>query len=140
MPVSSADHQMPLSSADQGEIDLSALFREITRRKWFVLAVTIGALVLSVVAVNSVRPRYTAETRVFLENRDTEYTRIGREGRSGPDQQIDQDAIISQVQLIQSRDIARAMIKRFELASNPEFDGLLNGCLLYTSPSPRDRG
>jgi len=127
MPVSSADHQMPLSSADRGEIDLSALFREIRRRKWFVLAVTIGALVLSVVAVNSVRPRYTAETRVFLENRDTEYTRIGREGRSGPDQQIDQDAIISQVQLIQSRDIARAMIKRFELASNPEFDGLLNG-------------
>jgi uncharacterized protein involved in exopolysaccharide biosynthesis len=127
MPVSSTNQQMPLSSADRGEIDLSALFREIGRRKWFVLAFTIGALVLSTVAVNVVSPRYTAETRVFLENRDTEYTRIGREGRSGPDLQFDQDAVLSQVQLIQSRDIARAMIQRFDLASKPEFDDLLKG-------------
>ena len=125
MPVSSTDQQMPLSSADRGEIDLSALFREVRRRKWLVLFVTVLALVVSTAAVNVISPRYTAETRIFLENRDTEYTRIGREGRTGPDQQIDQDAVSSQVQLILSRDIARAMIKRFDLASRPEFDGII---------------
>ncbi|MCA3565639.1 MAG: lipopolysaccharide biosynthesis protein [Methylocystis sp.] len=110
---------MPLTSADRGEIDLSALFREIGRKKWLVMAVTLLALVLSTVAVNRMSPRYTAETRVLLENRDTEYTRIGRDGSP----QIDQDAVLSQVQLIQSRDIARTIIERFNLVKNPEFGG-----------------
>jgi polysaccharide biosynthesis transport protein len=127
MRGSESGQQMPLSSADRGEIDLVALFREIGRRKWLVLLCTAGALALSTVAVNVLKPRYTAETRVFLENRDTEYTRIGREGPRGTDPLIDQDAVLSQVQLIQSRDIARAMIKRFELGSKPEFDDVLNG-------------
>jgi len=118
---------MPPSPADRGEIDMIALFREVGRRKWLVAAATIGALVLSTAAVNVVKPRYTAETRVFLENRDTEYTRIGRDGGRASDPLIDQDAVLSQVQLIQSRDVARALIKRFDLGSRPEFDDLLNG-------------
>jgi polysaccharide biosynthesis transport protein len=127
MRGSESGQQMPLSSADRGEIDLVALFREVGRRKWLVLLCTAGALALSTIAVNVLKPRYTAETRVFLENRDTEYTRIGREGPRGTDPLIDQDAVLSQVQLIQSRDIARAMIKRFNLGTKPEFDDVLNG-------------
>jgi len=116
-----------LPAADRGEIDLIALFREVGRRKWLVAAVAVGALVLSTVAVNIVKPRYTAETRVLLENRDTEYTRIGRDAGRGSDPLIDQDAVLSQVQLIQSRDIGRAMIRRFDLGQRPEFDDVLNG-------------
>ncbi len=127
MRGSQAGQPMPLSPADRGEIDLVALFREVGRRKWLVLLSTLGALALSTVAVNILKPRYTAETRVFLENRDTEYTRIGKEGPRGTDPLIDQDAVLSQVQLIQSRDIARAMIRRFDLGSKPEFDDVLNG-------------
>ncbi len=127
MRGSESGQQMPMSSADRGEIDLVQLFREVGRRKWLVLLSTVGALALSTAAVNILKPRYTAETRVFLENRDTEYTRIGREGPRGQDPLIDQDAVLSQVQLIQSRDIARAMIKRFELGTKPEFDDVLKG-------------
>jgi polysaccharide biosynthesis transport protein len=127
MRVAEAGQQMPSSPADRGEIDLVALFREIGRRKWLVLLTTVGALALSTVAVNIIKPRYTAETRVFLENRDTEYTRIGREGQRGNDPLIDQDAVLSQVQLVQSRDIARAMIRRFDLGTKPEFDDVLSG-------------
>ncbi len=127
MRVAEAGQQMPSSSADRGEIDLVALFREVGRRKWLVLLITLGALALSTVAVNIIKPRYTAETRVFLENRDTEYTRIGREGQRGNDPLIDQDAVLSQVQLVQSRDIARAMIRRFDLGTKPEFDDVLSG-------------
>ncbi len=118
--------QAPLSAADRGEIDLVALAREIGRKKWIVGAVTLGMLVLSTIAVNVVKPRFTGETRVFLESRDTEYTRIGRD----PVQSsavFDQDAVLSHVQIIQSRDIARAMIQRFELGKRPEFDDLLSG-------------
>ncbi len=119
--------QAPLPAADRGEIDLIALAREVGRRKWIVGAVTLGMLVLSTVAVNIVKPRFTAETRVFLENRDTEYTRFGRDSAASGGAVFDQDAVLSQIQIIQSRDIARAMIQRFDLGQKPEFDGLLNG-------------
>jgi polysaccharide biosynthesis transport protein len=128
MSKASVGQQPPLSASDRGEIDLVALFREVGRRKWLVAACTVGALVVSTLGVNIVKPRYTAETRVFLEHRDTEYTRIGgREAQRGQDPVFDQDAVLSQVQLIQSRDIARAMIKRFDLATKPEFDPVLKG-------------
>jgi polysaccharide biosynthesis transport protein len=127
MRVAEAGQQMPPSSADRGEIDLVALFREVGRRKWLVLLITLGALALSTITVNMIKPRYTAETRVFLENRDTEYTRIGREGQRGSDPLIDQDAVLSQVQLVQSRDVARAMIRRFNLGTKSEFDDVLAG-------------
>jgi uncharacterized protein involved in exopolysaccharide biosynthesis len=120
-------YAQPFSAADRGEIDMVALVREVARRKWLVLGATLGALVLSTVAVNVLKPRYTAETRVFLENRDTEYTRIGRESGRASDTPIDQDAVLSQVQIIQSRDIARAMIRRFDLGSRAEFDDLRDG-------------
>ncbi len=119
--------QAPLSAADRGEIDLVALAREIGRKKWIVGAVTLGTLILSTIAVNVVKPRYTGETRVFLESRDTEYTRIGRDAAQGSGAVFDQDAVLSHVQIIQSRDIARAMIKRFNLGQRAEFDDLLGG-------------
>jgi polysaccharide biosynthesis transport protein len=127
MRGSAFEHQMPMSAADRGEIDLVALFREIGRRKWRVLLFTLGVFVLATVAVNVIKPRFTSETRVFIENRDTEYTRIGRDSTRGPDPLIDQDAVLSQTQLILSRDIARAMIQRFDLGSRAEFDDVLNG-------------
>ncbi len=119
--------QAPLSPADRGEIDLVALAREIGRKKWIVGAVTLGTLILSTIAVNVVKPRYTGETRVFLESRDTEYTRFGRDPVQGSGTVFDQDAVLSHVQLIQSRDIARSMIQRFNLGQRPEFDDLLGG-------------
>ncbi len=119
--------QAPLSAADRGEIDLVALAREIGRKKWIVGAATLGMLVLSTIAVNVVKPRFTGETRVFLESRDTEYTRFGRDPVQSGGASFDQDAVLSHVQIIQSRDIARAMIQRFELGKRPEFDDLLGG-------------
>jgi polysaccharide biosynthesis transport protein len=127
MRQSSADQGMVSSPVDRGEIDIVALFKEIGRRKWLVLICTAVSLVLSVVAVNVLKPRFTAETSVFLESRDTEYTRIGREGGRMQEPVIDQDAVLSQVQLVMSRDIARTMIRKFDLGSKREFDSLMDG-------------
>jgi uncharacterized protein involved in exopolysaccharide biosynthesis len=127
MGQSANDQSLPLSQSDRGEIDLVALFREVGRRKWIVLLCTLAALVLATLAVNMIKPRYTAEARVFLENRDTEYTRIGRDSARGSELQIDQDAVLSQVQLVMSREIARTMIQKFDLGSKREFDSVLEG-------------
>ncbi|MGL5139160.1 MAG: GumC family protein, partial [Beijerinckiaceae bacterium] len=116
-----------MSAAERGEIDLVQLLREVGRRKWLVLGAGVVALVLSTVGVNMVKPRFTAESRVLLENRETAYTSIGRDTQRGQEPLIDQDAVLSQEQLIQSRDVARAMIRKFDLTSKPEFDPVLDG-------------
>jgi uncharacterized protein involved in exopolysaccharide biosynthesis len=115
------------AQGDRGEIELAALFREVGRSKWLIVLATLGALVFSVLAVGMLTPRYTAETRILVENRDTEYTRFGREGGRGADPAIDQEQVQSQVQLITSRDLARKMIERFDLGSRREFDPVMDG-------------
>jgi uncharacterized protein involved in exopolysaccharide biosynthesis len=127
MSQSTVGQSMPPVASERGEIDLVALFREVGRRKWRILGLTMAAFVLTAVIVNVIKPRYTGETRIFLENRDTEYTRIGRDGASNREPSIDQDAIQSQVLIIQSKDIARQVIKKLGLATKPEFDPTLGG-------------
>ncbi len=113
--------------ADRGEIDLSALLREVARFKWLILLTTLAAAVLSTLAVSMMTPRYTAETRILVENRETDYTRTSREGGRSVEPAIDPEQVASQVQLVTSRDLARKMIERFDLGSKREFDKVLDG-------------
>jgi uncharacterized protein involved in exopolysaccharide biosynthesis len=101
MRSSAPEMNQPVAPSDRGEIDLTQLFREIGRRKWLVLLATVGSMALATAAVNFVKPRFTAETRVFLENRDTEYTRIGGRDAAGRtnENRIDQAFVDSQVQI-----------------------------------------
>jgi uncharacterized protein involved in exopolysaccharide biosynthesis len=133
MRQSTVDQSMPPPASDRGEIDLVALFREVGKRKWRILGLTLLTFALAAVIVNVLKPKYTAETRVFLENRDTEYTRIGREGGRQQDERFDQDAIQSQVLIIQSRDIARQVIKKLDLGTKAEFDQTLAGTDIPTT-------
>ncbi|WP_420103121.1 GumC family protein [Bosea sp. (in: a-proteobacteria)] len=113
-----------IEARDGGEgrgdmLDLSALWRAVKRRKLWILGPTLAALVLSLVAVNLVTPRYTGETRILLESRSGFYALPGQGGDSA---QFDPEAVQSQVQVIMSRDLAREAIKRIGLVGNPEFD------------------
>lgn len=123
----SAEQANAMSGGERGEIDLLQLAREVGRRKWLVLLTGLVAFLGSLFLVNMIKPRYTAETRVLLENRESPYTSIGRDGQRSQEPPIDADAVLSQEQLIQSRDIARTVIRRFDLTGKREFDPLLNG-------------
>jgi uncharacterized protein involved in exopolysaccharide biosynthesis len=68
-----------------------------------------------------VTPRYTGEARLILENRDGFFTRPAGD-REGGGERFDTEAVLSQVQVIMSRDIAREAIRRLKLVGNSEFD------------------
>ena len=67
--------------------------------------------------------RRNLSAQILLQSPDNYFTRPGTE-RSTADvtQQIDEQAVASQVQIVQSRDLAREAIKRLDLVGNPEFD------------------
>lgn len=109
-----------------GSIDVTSLFRALGRKKWWVIIPTLAVLGLSFAGVNLVRPRYTADTKILLESRDSALTRYEKDQRSG-EPTIDQDAVQSQVQQLNSRDLARAAVKKLNLTGNAEFDPMLQG-------------
>jgi polysaccharide biosynthesis transport protein len=108
-------------AARQGDlVSLGALWAGIKSRKSWIILPTLLALMGSALLVNLVTSRYTGETRLLLESRDSYYTRPGQDQVGAS--QIDTEAVTSQVQVMMSRDLAREAIKRLGLVGNSEFD------------------
>jgi len=108
------------------ELDLRALGRALWAKRFLILFLTILAAVLAYVAVNLVTPRFTAETRLLIDTRESVFLRPDAD--RAPDRSAaDAEAISSQVQLIQSRDLALQVIKKLNLGDLPEFDPMLGG-------------
>ena len=116
------------SSVDNGELDLGSVGRAIARRKFWIIGSTLGCLACAAAFVTLATPRYTAETKVLVENQESYFTRP-----SGPvavEQQaqgIDPEAVASQIQVVMSRDLARSAIKSLDLKGNPDFDPTVKG-------------
>ena len=92
------------------------------RRHWRYVAIpTILAFLGALIFVNVVSPRYTGEAKVLLQYGDSYFTRPNAD-RGDQTQQIDEQAVASQVQVVMSRDLAREAIRRLNLVGNPEFD------------------
>lgn len=108
------------------EIDLSRVGRALLRKRWWVIGPTLAALVGALVFVNIVKPRYSADARVLLENQESFLTRADK-GERIDSTAPDAEAVQSQIQLLTSRDLARRVIKTLDLQGNVEFDPLANG-------------
>ncbi len=113
-------------SGVRGELDLAAIRRTLSRRRSWVFVPTALCFLAALVGVNVVEPRYTAESKILIENQENFFTRPDR-GERETVQLPDDEAVQSQVPLVSSRDIARDAIKLLNLQGNPEFDPLAGG-------------
>ncbi|MCX7324262.1 MAG: exopolysaccharide transport family protein [Hyphomicrobiales bacterium] len=107
--------------AGDGMLDLNALWGAMAAHKFWIIIPTLLVLVGSFVVVNLITPQYTGEARILLESRDGFYTRPAGD-RDGGGDRIDSETVLSQVQVVMSRDLAREAIRRLKLVGNPEFD------------------
>ncbi len=108
------------------ELDVSRLGRALVSKKWWVLGPTLAAFLAAFLFVNVVKPRYTSDARLLLENQDDFFPRVDKGERvdaNGPDA----EGVQSQIQLLTSRDLARRVIKTLGLQGDVEFDPLANG-------------
>ncbi len=117
-----------------GEPDMRGLGRVIWHKKARILGFTLFAAAAALLAVNSITPRYSSESRLLLESRENVFLRAEADknvgDRSG---MIDPEAVTSQIQIVLSRDLAREVIKKENLANNPEFDPTAGGTSLLKS-------
>ncbi len=107
-----------------GMVDLRGILLALRARLGLIVAVTLIAAVAATAFVFLVTPRFSSEAQILLENRDTGFTRTLTE-RELPSGVIDEQAVLSQVQVVTSREVAREVIRRLELVGNAEFDPLV---------------
>jgi polysaccharide biosynthesis transport protein len=109
-----------------GDLDFLAIGQALVAKRTWIIVPTLLAAVLSVAAVNMIAPRYKSELRILVDGRDNIFLRPNGE-RNDDRSALDPEAVTSQVQLLLSRDLARDVIKKNNLAGLPEFDPVLNG-------------
>jgi uncharacterized protein involved in exopolysaccharide biosynthesis len=114
------------AAAEFGDIDMGQIGRALSRKRAFIIAPTLLALVISLAAVNLVSPRYKSEARILIDGRENVFLRPNGE-RDDQRNAVDPEAVTSQVQLLLSRDLAREIIKKNKLAERAEFDPVLQG-------------
>jgi polysaccharide biosynthesis transport protein len=124
--VTSKPAAAPAAVSDAGDLDLRTLGQALVRKRGWIIVPTALALVLSVTAVNLVTPRYKSEARILVDGRENVFLRPSGE-RNEERTSLDAEAVTSQVQLLQSRDLAREIIRKNKLADRPEFDPVLRG-------------
>ena len=116
----------PIAASDSADLDLHALGQALMRKRGWIIVPTVLALVLSLVAVNMITPRFKSEVRILVDGRENVFLRPTGE-RNEERSALDPEAVTSQVQLVQSRDLAREIIRKNGLAELPEFDPVLRG-------------
>jgi tyrosine-protein kinase Etk/Wzc len=116
----------PLATSESGDLDLHALGHALMRKRSWIIVPTVLALVASLAAVNMITPRFKSEARILVDGRENVFLRPTGE-RNEERSALDPEAVTSQVQLVQSRDLAREIIKKNKLAERPEFDPVLQG-------------
>jgi uncharacterized protein involved in exopolysaccharide biosynthesis/Mrp family chromosome partitioning ATPase len=110
-----------------GEPDMRSLGRALWRNKTTILGLTLLSAAAAYLVVNTMTPRYRSESRLLLEVRENVFMRAEADKSGGTLANIDPEAVTSQIQVVLSRDLAREVIKKENLAANPEFDPTVNG-------------
>src|SRR3990172_6626493 len=105
-----------------GEPDIRGLGRALWRNKKMILGLTLLSAAVAYLVVNIITPRYRSESRLLLEVRENVFMRAEPDKSGGALATIDPEAVTSQIQVVLSRDLAREVIKKENLAANPEFD------------------
>ena len=109
------------------EVNLGTIGRALWHNKRSIIGPALIMAAAAFIGVNSMTPRYKSEARVLVESRENIFLRPEAEKALTDRSGVDQETVSSQVQLVLSRDLARAVIKQLNLTRLPEFNAALKG-------------
>ncbi|MBK8175986.1 MAG: polysaccharide biosynthesis tyrosine autokinase [Rhodospirillales bacterium] len=101
------------------EFDLAFLLRVFWRRKNMFIGIVVLMMTLAVLGLSAITPLYTAQTDIIIESREQKVADLTAVlGDVLPDK----EGLLSEIEVIQSRNIADKVIDRMNLANDPEFN------------------
>lgn len=110
--------------SSSGEVELSAILRSLLRAAPLIIIVAAAVGAATYYGLGKLDPVYTAESKVLIETGESDLTRSAAETEATR-ALLDQEGVASQVQLIRSRDLARSVSERLDLATRAEFNAML---------------
>ena len=78
----------PEQATEGNDLDLRVIWQTLLRRKQFVIIPTVSVLLLTLVIVNVITPRYKSEARILIDGRENSFLRPNgerAEERTSPD-------------------------------------------------------
>ena len=103
-------------------IDVRDVLAGVWRRKRFISLVTFLAAAGSVAFVNIATPVYLSEAKIIVENLGRSFT--SPQAVNTQTNQVDELDVLSQVEVLKSQDLAKAVIAKLNLIESDEFDPL----------------
>lgn len=101
------------------ELNLTDLLRLLWRRRGLIVGIVVLAAALAVAILLSMDPTYTASTDVLI---DTKEARIADVEQVLTDTTPDKEALLSEIEVIQSRGLAEKIVDDYQLTRDPEFN------------------
>ena len=107
-------------------IDIADVLRGVGRRKLLVGGLTLAAFLGGLAIVNVVKPIYSSEAQVLIENLETPFDRV-QALDGGRIEAVDDRIVASQMSVLKSRDLGSRVIAALKLVEQPEFNAMLKG-------------
>lgn len=124
-------HDLPAPMAAGGlrqyeteRVDLREMLGTLVRRAWLALGVGLVLFVIVIAAVMQMTPKYTATGSVLIDPHRRDLTQAEPVQSGLPP---DTSAVDTQVEVLRSRSLAEAVVRKMKLYNNPEFNGSLRG-------------
>lgn len=109
-------------AVEEGDLDLRGLVSTLWRRKFFVMGAALAFAVAAMTAVYAVTPLYTASSVVMLDREEDQVIDLASVVSGVP---TDFFAILAEVEVLKSRNLAGRVIEALRLETLPEFNPLL---------------
>ncbi len=107
------------------DIDIGGMFGALWRKRGLLFVLGLAAALLTFIALQFVSPKYKSEISILIESRGRDFSRDNAVNLEQQRAVMDPQGIASQVQVVTSRDVARAVIRKLSLAKLHEFDTAL---------------
>lgn len=107
------------SGPAQEKVDLREIWRKLWRGRRVIALVTIAGTVLGYAVIQQLSPRYTASSAVMLESRQWQVVEAEAviAGLA-----LDSEVIEGEVEVLHSRELAKAVVNQLNLRDDPEFN------------------
>ena len=107
-------------------INVMDVLRGVARRKITIAAMTLATLAGGAALANYLKPVYSTEAQVLVQNLETPFDRVQAQDNQRVDG-VDDRIVASQMQVAKSEDLGRRVVAALGLENEPEFNSLLKG-------------
>ena len=100
-------------------IDLVEYWRSILKRKWQIIGLALGVMLITAMVVYSMRPVYQSTAVVLIEFGKSKVVSI-EEVYTGAS--ANREFLQTQVEILKSRELAKKVVAKLQLSKHPDFD------------------